>query len=503
MASQDLLNQFLSKNNFISAYQRIASKKSKGGIDGVSVEAFGRDLDKNIQKLQKEILQRRYIPQPVSIIYLPKFNEENEWRELGLPTVADKVVQAALLQVVEPLGERIFLNASYGYRPGKGPQKALRRVEHNLRYGKKSWIVQRDIDNFFDTLNHEILLARFSKLVDGDPILVELVSLWCKMGLIQRDGRWRNVQAGVRQGQIISPFLANLYLHPLDEFLEKGGLTWVRYADNILLQCATEEEARSADASMLTFLHSNLCLRVNASPDPIANINQGFTFLGVRFQGEKRAIDAKKMEKIRRKVDWLLSVKNKGTPEKIITDLTEMVEGWRRYYGFLNPVEEFSQLDNMIEKAFNNLLVERLKSQMWGGIPPEGLSFPRLSKDNENYDGTSKLRNLWKQGVGAVRGLNNNISQVVQKKVTKRRSKHRKEHALKGEIVINSPGQFIAKRGERIVVRNKQMIIAELPAIHFKGLSIGCKGVSLSADVVELCMSRQIPIHFMDEKGSI
>jgi group II intron reverse transcriptase/maturase len=247
MATKDLLEQFLSKNNFLSAYRRIASRKASGGIDGVTVEAFSRHLDKNIQRLQEQIRCRRYVPQPVKTIHIPKFKEENEWRELGLPVVADKVVQAALLQVVEPIAEKMFLDASYWYRPGKGSQKALRRVEHNLRYGKKPWVVHREIDNFFDTLNHDLLLSRFSELVSGEPILIELVALWCKMGLVEKNGRWRNVQAGVRQGHIISPFLANLYLHPLDQFLNQLGIAWVRYADNILLQCKTEEEAKGAD----------------------------------------------------------------------------------------------------------------------------------------------------------------------------------------------------------------------------------------------------------------
>jgi CRISPR-associated protein Cas1 len=149
MAGKNLLDQFLSKSNFISAYNRIASKKASGGIDGVSVEAFGRRLDKNIKRLQEQIRNRSYIPQPVKSTYIPKFNEENEWRELGLPTVADKVVQSALLQVVEPLAEKIFLDTSYGYRPGKGHYKAIRRVEHNLRCGHKRWAVHHDIDNFF------------------------------------------------------------------------------------------------------------------------------------------------------------------------------------------------------------------------------------------------------------------------------------------------------------------------------------------------------------------
>lgn len=114
-----LLEQFLSKSNFLVAFRRISSKGSAGGVDGVTVEAFGSRLDRNIQRLQEEIRARRYLPQAASVIHIPKFNEENEWRELGLATVADKVVQAALLQVVEPLGERIFLDCSYAYRPGK------------------------------------------------------------------------------------------------------------------------------------------------------------------------------------------------------------------------------------------------------------------------------------------------------------------------------------------------------------------------------------------------
>lgn len=397
MATRNLLEQFLSKNNFLSAYRRIASKKALGGIDGVSVEEFNRRLDQNIQRLQEQIQERRYIPQPVRTINIPKFNEEKEWRELGLPTVADKVVQAAVLQVVEPLGEKIFLDASYGYRPGKGPQKALRRVEHHLMHVKKTWVVHRDIDNFFDTLNHDLLLTRFSALVGGEPILVELVALWCKMGLVEKDGQWRNVQAGVRQGHIISPFLANLYLHPFDEFVNQLGVAWVRYADKILLQCTTEEEAKSADVSITTFLRDEISLQVNTDVKPISNINQGFTFLGVYFHGEKRSIDTQKLERMKRKIEWVLSLKNRATLERILNELTEMLEGWRRYYGFLNPVEEFAQLDDMVEKDFHKLIAERIKQRTWNAKPPEGLSLPGVGMDRNRYDDIKKFQNIWDQ----------------------------------------------------------------------------------------------------------
>ncbi|HJW87340.1 MAG TPA: hypothetical protein VJ440_11960 [Candidatus Brocadiaceae bacterium] len=127
MTTENLLEQFLSTPNLLAAYRRIASKKAAGGLGGVTVETFGRHLDQHISRLQKEIRERRYVPQPAVVTHIPKFNEANEWRELGLPSVADKVVQAALLQVVEPLAEKVFSDCSYAYRPEKGHYKAIRR----------------------------------------------------------------------------------------------------------------------------------------------------------------------------------------------------------------------------------------------------------------------------------------------------------------------------------------------------------------------------------------
>lgn len=192
------------------------------------------------------------------VTHIPKFNEANEWRELGLPSVADKVVQAAMLQVTEPLAEKIFSDCSYAYRPGKGHYKAIRRIDHSLNNRKKAWAIPRDIDNFFDTLNHNRLIEQFSELVNGEPVMTELVTLWCRMGLVAKNGRWRNVEAGVRQGGVISPLLANLYLHPLDEYAAKQEIDWVRYTDDYLILCdSREKDDKDGNTKIIYFFKFN------------------------------------------------------------------------------------------------------------------------------------------------------------------------------------------------------------------------------------------------------
>ncbi|MEW6417927.1 MAG: reverse transcriptase domain-containing protein [Nitrospirota bacterium] len=372
MATKTLLEQFLSRENFIRAYRRIAGKNASGGIDRVSVEDFARHLDRNIQKLQKQIIEGQYTPQPVKSVHIPKFNQENEWRELGLPAVADKIVQTALLQAVEPIAEKLFLDTNYGYRPGKGHYKAIRRVEHNLKNRHKTWIVHRDIDNFFDTLNHDLLLSRFSDLVKGEPILTELVALWCRMGLVEKNGRWRNVEAGVRQGHVISPFLANLYLHTLDEFVTEFDIGWVRYADDYLIQCSSKEDVVEVDENVIAFLKNNLSLSINNNPNPVSNLEGGFTFLGVYFCGEKRSIAAAKLDKIHRKIKWLSSDKRSQTPEAFMLRIDKMLQGLKRYYGFLNPVEQFSEIDKMVENEIVPFIANHIKKGQWPQKPPAG-----------------------------------------------------------------------------------------------------------------------------------
>ncbi|MEW6095078.1 MAG: reverse transcriptase domain-containing protein [bacterium] len=384
-------------------------------------------------------------------------------------------------------GRKIFMNTSYGYRPGKGHFKAIRRVEHRLKNERKTWTAHRDIDNFFDTLNQDLLLNQFSELVDGDELLIKLVALWLRMGLVDKKGRWHNVESGVRQGHVISPLL--------DEFASKLNIGWIRYADDYLIQDYTKEGVEIADTQIIDFLKDKLSLKVNNNTNAISDIQNGFTFLGVYFCGDKRAIAQHKMDKIQKKIAWLFSEKNPKSLESIVEQLLQMIDGWRRHYGFLNPTDQFSKIQQVIENKFISFASGRIKNGQWSKNLPN-IQFPLLIADNDLSAGSKRMKYLWQE---ALRISNTSqiqeIKKIADKEVSKRRRKYHREHTQNTDLVITTPGYFIGKRSERIIVRKKQQIVSEMPAIRLTGLTIGGKGVSLSSDVVELCISKEIYIH--------
>ncbi len=495
-STHSLFYRFAHVDTFRSAYERISLKNSSPGLDRVSVEEFGKKLEKNIQLLLNRILDGSYVPEPVAAIHLPKFNKGREWREIGLQSVADKVVQTALLQVVEPLAEKLFLNNSYGYRPGKGPHKALRRVEHMLTCEKRTWVVSHDIDNFFDSLDHQRLLSLWEKLVDGDQRLVELAELWCCMGIVQQDGCWRNVQTGIRQGQVLAPLFANLYLHDFDVSMVSRGLGFVRYSDDFLILCNDEEQAIAANQEAQEFL-STIKLSLNDNPAPISSLSRGFTFLGVHFHEDNRKISEKKIQKMETKVGWLLNLQRDGNIEELMVRLRKTLTGWQNYYSFLRPVSEFLKINKKISSALAGW------SQMQSteeGIPD--ITCPLLNTDFKNPRPAvkeEKLKDLFVRNTRCDKPIQHQIS--AAEKINRRRRKHRKREVSKGVLIVNTPGTFIGKRGERVVVRLKQVILAEILSIQLKRILISGKGVSLSADVILLCARRDINVSFVDGFG--
>jgi len=495
--TSSLFDRFISFNNFKTAFIRVAGKNSKGGIDRMSVDDFDKKLEKNIRKLIDTIIEGRYAPEPVISVHIPKFNAANEWRELGLPTVSDKVVQTALLQVAEPLSEKKFLSNSYGYRPGKGPYKALRRVEHAITNEKCCWVVSHDIDNFFGTLNHQRLLALWEDLVTGDSRLVEIVALWCKMGIIGRDGHWQNVMNGVRQGQVIAPLLANLYLHDLDKYITDQGWGYVRYADDFLLLCKNRQEAQNSESAVRNFLYS-IQLELNDSNPKINSLENGFTFLGVTFKGDNRSISLEKIMKMTAKLRWLFNSSIGLRIDALFIKLNAMLEGWVRYYSFLKPVDAFAGLNKEIETG----LLEWLRRQKGNQKQYHGMDYPLLPVSFTSY--RACLQKMKVSGLTAkysivISPIQKNPS--VEKKIKQKKRNHQSREVMTNELFVNTPGSFIGKRGNRVIVRVKQSILAEIPVIRLKKIVVAGGGVGLSSDVIRLCADENINISFIDGIG--
>lgn len=271
-----LYDRLCLESTLYEAWRMVKAKNSSGGIDGVSIASFDAQSDVYIAELIKELKTGKWTPQPYMGITIPK--KTNERRKLGLLSVKDKIVQTAIKMLIEPLFEKVFVNNSYAYRPGKGHAKAIRRTVFECSNKKKVWVLRLDVDNFFDNIQHDKLIKSLHSVVHDEEI-IRLILLSVQMGQVNKYMKWNDSIIGVPQGGVLSPLLANLYLTPFDEFVCTLPCSYVRYADDFCMFCDTEQKANELLQAVTLYLDKRLELKLNA---PLTvEIKDGFEFLGL------------------------------------------------------------------------------------------------------------------------------------------------------------------------------------------------------------------------------
>src|SRR5712692_1339071 len=237
-----LIDKVYKPRNLRAAFARVKANQGAAGVDHQTVEMFEADLDTNLSKVSQQLADGSYRPQAVRRKWIAKPGS-SEKRPLGILTVRDRVVQTALRHVMEPIFERDFAEHSYGFRPQRGCKDALRRVDHLLKAGY-TWVVDADLQNYFDTIPQQKLLERVAEKV-ADSRVLELVTAMLQQGVMEGLSHWTPT-AGTPQGAVISPLLANIYLDPLDHEMAGSGYEMTRYADDFIILCGSEAEARAA-----------------------------------------------------------------------------------------------------------------------------------------------------------------------------------------------------------------------------------------------------------------
>lgn len=523
----ELFEQVCSEATLFDAWRRIERKGSRGGIDRVTVAELGKRLNDNLAQLRADLLSGRYVPEPFQKIEVPKADAPGERRPLQLPTVRDKIAQEAVRSIIAPIFEKTFLDCSYAYRPGKGPQKAIRRVEHYLN-ANKHWVAVADIDRFFDSMDQDLTLEGVKKHCP-EPEILRLLALWIKMGVVDSRGRWADPFAGVAQGSVISPLLSNVYLTPFDAYLTEKGYPLVRYSDNFILLAPSSEAVTQALDDGRAFLDQRLKLKLNPHSRPIASVASGFVFLGIYFRGGARRISHAKVDQMKAEIRGLWHRRTPANAPRFLEELNESVLGWKRYYGTIRPEEQFRELDEYIAEGLARALAKRMASgeiarnadlygmlkglELLQDMPPSQRkgALWRIVRRARDIRDDPKAAGSKPEGRGEAKepetaqppkpAAETPPEKLAEQAVKRQKRKYLREAVQGAELVITEPGTFLGKTSRRVVVKKQRRVIREIPQKQLRHVIVAARGIALSSDVITFCAQGRIPIDFLSHHG--
>lgn len=346
--TNNLLELILRKDNLNKAYKRVKRNKGKGGIDGMQVDELLPFLRENQRSLIQKIREGKYKPSPVRRVEIPK-ETKGEYRQLGIPTVVDRVIQQAIAQELTPIYEEQFSENSFGFRPGRGAHDALRQCQKNVDEGYV-YVIDMDLEKFFDTVSQSKLIEVLSRTIK-DGRVISLIHKYLNAGVIA-DGIFERTEVGMPQGGPLSPLLSNVMLNELDKELERRGHRFVRYADDCMILCKSKKSAERTLRNIIPFIEGKLFLKVNRKKTEVAHISKvkylGYTFY--RYKGKCRLrVHAKSVVKMKNKIRELTD-RNKGiSNKKREKEYQEYVRGWVQYYrladmkGLLKRTDEWAR----------------------------------------------------------------------------------------------------------------------------------------------------------------
>ena len=318
-------------SNLKAAWKRVEANQGGGGVDRMSVTDFAKDAEARLQRLSEALRSGTYKPQPVKRTYIPKLGSR-EKRPLGIPTIIDRIVQTALRNVIEPIFENEFDPSSYGFRPQRGCHDALEEIERLLAAGYVH-VVDVDVRKYFDTIPHQSLMNEVSKRI-ADGRVLDLIEAYLHQGVLEGMKLWMP-EKGTPQGAVISPLLANVYLHPVDTAMRQAGFTLVRYADDMVVLCRTREEAEAALVRLGELLEGR-GLQLHPDKTRIAHLMErpGFQFLGYVFYDKYRDPRPSSQDKLRASLRGKTKRNTGHSFKDIISTLNASLRGWYNYFKF-------------------------------------------------------------------------------------------------------------------------------------------------------------------------
>ena len=353
-----LIDKVYKPLNLYIAWEKVRENKGCAGVDRVSIEEFDQNLTQNLDEIHRLLKEDRYSPQPVRRVWIPKPNGDK--RALGIPAVRDRVVQQALLNRMQRIFEPKFRDCSFGFRPGRSCHQAIEKVEEYLKISCQ-WVVEVDIEKFFDTVDKKKLIDFVAEEI-ADGRVLKLIQSFLVCGVME-DMKVEYQTTGTPQGGVISPLLANIYLHLYDKRMSRKGYKVVRYCDDIVLLCRSKAEAERVLKRTREILEKELNLKLNSQKTKITHKSQTFEFLGFLFghgYSDYKIPRERAIKTFKEKVRHITRRQQPKSMSQIISELNPVVRGWGNYFLKGNCQRIFVQLDFWLR---NRVTAFKLKRQ--------------------------------------------------------------------------------------------------------------------------------------------
>ena len=384
-----LIDKVYKRKNLQMAWERVKANRGAGGIDGQTLEEFESQLDQHLDRLQRELKEDTYRPEPVRQVAIPKSGKPGELRTLGIPTIYDRVCQQALLNRLESIFEAVFDEANFGYRQGRSTKDALRKVWEEIQQGCE-WIVDADLRDFFGSVDHEKLVTLVAQQV-ADGRVLRLIGAMLKAGSYGK-GRLFPTERGTPQGGVVSPMLSNILLTPFDREMRRRGCQLTRYADDWLITCRSRRVAEAALRVAIQIL-ATLGVRINPQKTRIIHVRQGVAFLGYTIRRGRRALYLPAAQirsgvhagglyayPTQKALDRFKDAVRRTTRRRIprptaglIRELNPVVRGWGEYYKRAHVRRLFNQLDRWIVRRLWSHAHKRWRCAGWKTLPTRRL----------------------------------------------------------------------------------------------------------------------------------
>ncbi len=354
--TKDLLGAAMQPVNLLRAYRRVMSNAGSAGVDGMGVRDLKFWMRKNLNTIGEEILSGRYTPQAVRMVEIPKPNGGK--RQLGIPTVIDRMLQQAIHQVMSPGYERVFSDHSYGFRPKRSAHHALAQASKLVSEGKR-YVVDLDLEKFFDEVNHDRLMWLLSTRI-GDKRLLLLIRKYLQAGVMQEGIAGQRIK-GTPQGSPLSPLLSNIVLDELDKELERRGLNYVRYADDIKIFCGSKIAAQRGKQKITQYITKELRLKVNEQKSEVRWSTE-LNFLGHSIMADGRLGLSKQSEDRLMKRARAMTKRNKGISfELMLKQLHSYLGGWLQYFRYASMQKKVKRIDEWLRRRLRCVRLKQCK----------------------------------------------------------------------------------------------------------------------------------------------